>query len=310
MAKVYKEGQNSKKVRIIVVAAVAAVFLIILISNCFASIPTGHTGIITTFGKVENETFEAGLHFKLPWQQVIRMDNRNIKSTTNLSCFSSDIQEVSIVYSINYQIEKSNAQTIYKTIGTDYYETVMMPRIQSSVKKYIARYNAETLIEKRDELSTLIYDELVEDLANYHIQVISTSIENIDFTDAFTAAVEAKQVAAQNKLQAQIEQETATLEAQAAAERAVISANATAETQVIAANSEAEVVKIQADSAEYQGQKDAAINDAIAASLTPDLIKYYYIMQWNGELPDTYVSSEDFLSLLDIQVDGQTNTND
>ena len=98
--------------------------------------------------------------------------------------------------------------------------------------------------------------------------------------------------------------------AQAAAERAVISANATAETQVIAANSEAEVVKIQADSAEYQGQKDAAINDAIAASLTPDLIKYYYIMQWNGELPDTYVSSEDFLSLLDIQVDGQTNTND
>lgn len=303
MAKVYKEGGNpSKTIGIIAGVAAALIALIILISLCFTSVPTGHTGIITTFGKVENETLEAGLHFKLPWQKVIKMDNRNIKSTLNLSCFSSDIQEVTIVYSINYQIEKANAQTIYKSIGVDYYETVMMPRIQSSVKKFTALYTAEDLIEKREELSSSIYSDLVADLANYHIEVISTSVENIDFTDAFTAAVEAKQVAAQNKLQKQIEQDTATIQAEAAAERAIIAANAEAKTQEIQAEAEAKVVRIQADSAEYQGQKDAAINNAIAGSLTPELIRYYYILHWNGKLPETYVSSDDFLSLLDIQV--------
>ena len=302
MAKIYTEnGNKQSKGFLIGIVAVVVVLLIIAISSCLTSVPTGHTGIITTFGKVEENTYESGLHLKLPWQQVIKMDNRNQKSSIELACFSSDIQEVNIIYSINYQIEKANAQTIYKEIGTDYYQTVMMPRIQSAVKKHTALYNAEALIEKREELSTSIYNDLLADLAEYHIQVISTSIENIDFTDAFTQAVEAKQVAAQNKLQAQIEQEKANLEAEAAAERAVISAEAQAKTQKIAAEAEAEVVKIQADAAEYQGQKDASINDAIAASLTPDLIRFYYVQAWNGELPETYVSNEEFLSLLEIQ---------
>ena len=302
MAKIYTENGNKKSKGLIIgIVAAVAVLLIITLSTCLTSVPTGHTGIITTFGKVEENTYESGLHIKLPWQQVIKMDNRNQKSSIELSCFSSDIQEVNIIYSINYQIEKANAQTIYKEIGTDYYQTVMMPRIQSAVKKYTAQYNAEALIEKREELSTSIYNDLLNDLANYHIQVISTSIENIDFTDAFTQAVESKQVAAQNKLQAQIVQETANLEAEAAAERTVISAEAEAKTEIIAAEAAAEIVKIQADSAEYQGQKDAAINNALASSLTPDLIKFYYVQAWNGELPETYVSNEDFLSLLEIQ---------
>ena len=50
-----------------------------------------------------------------------------------------------------------------------------------------------------------------------------------DFTDAFTNAVEAKQVAAQNKLKAQTEQEQATMEEEARAKRAIITANAEAE---------------------------------------------------------------------------------
>ena len=93
--------------------------------SCVASVPTGHTGIVTTFGQVEDYTYEAGIHFKLPWQEVVNMDNRNQKATVDLNCFSSDIQEVAVTYTINYQIQKSNAQTIYKTIGTSYFNTVI-----------------------------------------------------------------------------------------------------------------------------------------------------------------------------------------
>ena len=314
MAKVYTPGgtKNPKSAFIVGAVIAAVILIVILVSSCMTTVPAGHTGIITTFGKVENETLEAGLHFKLPWQNVTKMDNRNQKQIVELSCFSSDIQEVTILYSINYQIEKANAQEIYKTIGVNYYETVMLPRIQSMVKKHTALYDAETLIEKREELSTAIYTDLLNDLANYHIRVITTSIENIDFTDAFTAAVEAKQVAAQNKLQAQIEQEKAIIEAEAAARRAEIAADADAKVKQIQAEADAKVKQIQADADLYKGEKEAEINDALSGSLTPELIKYYYIEAWNGKLPDTYVSSEDFLSLLDIQVKAgeQISTNE
>lgn len=305
MSTIYKGKQptSPKKIGLIVGLAVVALLAIVLAATCMTSVPTGHTGIITTFGKVENQTLEAGMHFKLPWQKVVKMDNRNQKSTLTLTCFSSDIQEVDVIYTINYQIDKANAQTIYKSVGTDYFNTVMTPRIQEAVKKQVALYTAETLIDSREKLSTEIYDVLVADLANYHVQVITTSIENIDFTDAFTAAVEAKQVAAQNKLKAETKQEQATMEAEAAAERAKINAQAQADAAKIAAEAEAQVAKIEADAAEYKRQKEASANKDLAASLTPELLEYFYINGWDGKLPETYVSQEDFASILDLTKD-------
>jgi regulator of protease activity HflC (stomatin/prohibitin superfamily) len=282
---------------------IIGVFLII--ASCFTTIPTGYTGIVTTFGKVEDITLEAGINTKAPWQKIIKMDNRNQKAIIEMLCFSSDIQEVSIKYSVNYQINKETASTIYRTIGTDYYNTVMLPRIQEAVKSVIARYTAETLVENRTQFSTEIYNVLLKDLSSYHIEIITASVEDIDFTDAFTNAVEAKQVAAQKKLQAEIEQAQKTMEQQAAAERAVVQAKAEAEVAVIQAEADLEITKIQADAAEYAGQKDAAVNNAIANSLTPELLYYYYIKGWNGELPSTYISQEDFYSLFEVKASNQ-----
>ena len=257
-----------------------------LVAGMFAVVPTGHTGILTTFGRVENTTLEAGLHFKLPVQEVVVMDNRTQKSVVDLSCFSSDIQEVSVRYSINYQIQKSDAQNIYKTIGENYYDVVMQPRIEVAVRSVIAKYTAETLIENRDILSSQITAILLEELSVYNIDVVNTAIEDMDFSDVFTQAVEAKQVAQQELLKAQTEQEQKTMEEQAAADRQVISAEANAEVAKIQAQADKEVLQIQADAAEYAGQKDAAVNKALSDSLTDVLLEYYAIKQWDGKMPE------------------------
>ena len=123
--------------------------------------------------------------------------------------------------------------------------------------------------------------------------MVSTSLANIDFTDAFTNAVEAKQVAEQNKLRAQTEQEQAIIEANAAAERQVIQAQANADSAVLAAKADAEVQQIGADAAEYAGKKEAAILSNIGEQMTkyPGLEKYYYYQNWNGKLPQTVLGS-------------------
>ena len=272
-------------------AALASIALVGF--GCIASVPTGHTGILTTFGKVEDVTLEAGLHFKLPVQEVVCIDNRTQKSQLNLTAFSSDIQEVTVAYSINYQIDKKNAQNIYKTIGTGYYQVVMEPRIQVAVKSVIARYTAESLVEKRGQLSSEITEILRGEMNSYSIEVVNTAIENLDFSDAFTDAVEAKQVAQQNLLKAQTEQNQKTMEANEAAERQRIAAEAEAKVSVIAAEADKEVLQIQADAAEYAGQKDAAVNKALAETLTDELLRYYLIKQWNGILPSYLVTGAD-----------------
>ena len=120
-----KKGLASLILTLAILAGAGSVAL-----ACFQTVPTGHTGVVTTFGRVENTTLDSGVHFVLPWQQVVKMDNRVQKQTVELSCFSSDIQEVNLTYTINFQIKKSDAQNIYRTIGVDYYATVIKDLVQ------------------------------------------------------------------------------------------------------------------------------------------------------------------------------------
>ncbi len=275
------------KIGKIIAFSLSAIFVIIMLLSCFVSVPAGFTGVPVTFGKVANYTLDSGFHFKNPFTEVVKMDNRIQKHTVHLSAFSKDIQETEVTYTINYQISKDNAMTIYRTIGKEYFDTVIAPNISEAVKTATAHYTAESLVNNRDKLAQEIEDILIELLKRYNIVIVGTSIEDLDFTDAFTNAVEAKQVAQQNKLRAQTEQEQATMEEEAKAKRAIISANAEAEQAIIAANADLEVVKIQAEASLYAGQREAEMNQRISEALTKELIDYYWIKQWNGELPTT-----------------------
>ena len=252
--------------RIVATVLVVVIALIFAIS-CFSFVPTGHTGVITLFGKVEDYTLDSGVHFKNPFARVIKMDNRIQKESVELSCFSSDIQEVEVVFTLNYQISKEYAMNIYKTIGKNYFDTAVSPIITESVKTVAARYTAEDLINKRNELAMAIETDMKEKLLIFNIELVSTSIEDMDFTDAFTDAVEEKQVAAQNKLKAETE----------AAQRV---AEAEAEAQIRRVTAEAEAYEIL-----QRAEAEAQANQKLAESITDRLIEYRYYEVWDGKLP-------------------------
>lgn len=266
--------------------------LILIVISCIGIVPTGYTGILTTFGAVEDRTIQAGINFIAPWQKVVTMDNRAQKVEIQTQAFSSDIQQVDIVMSVNYSIDQQTARELYRTVGKNYYENIMYPRILENTKAIFSQYTAENLISQRETLSYSIADLMKDNMVSYGIAIISMAIEDIDFTDAFTNAVEAKQVAAQNKLTAETQQAQKTMEQEAEAERAIIAANAQAQQDIIAAQADLEVVKIQADAALYAGEREANMNERIAAALSDDLINYYWIKQWDGQLPSTVLGSD------------------
>ena len=268
----------------LIIAGVCLVVLLIVFLTCTATVETGYTGIVTTFGKVEDVTLEAGLHLKSPFQRIIAMDNREQKTSFTTEAFSSDIQQVDITGSINYAINKSTAMNLFKEVGTDYFNKLVYPRMLEITKGVFSKYSAENLVANREKLSQDIRDGLYAELQNYGINVISLSIENLDFTDAFTDAVEAKQVAAQRKLQAEIEQAQMTMESQQQAERQRINAEAAANVAKINADADAYATKVRSEA-------EAEANKKIAESLTENLIRFNEVKNWDGKLP-TYMAGE------------------
>lgn len=283
-----KKRKSYSKIILIVSVILAVIFLVL---SMIAMVPTGYTGIKTTFGKVDNNTLSSGINFKLPWQNVINMDNREQKSAFQLESFSKDIQQVDIQGSINFSIDKTTAMNLYRDVGVEYMTILIQPRVLEDVKIVIAKYTAEKLVENRQNASDEIFALLKDELSQKGINVISFAIENIDFTDAFESAVEAKQVATQEKQKAQTEQERQTMEMQQKAERDRIQAQAAADVQKIEADAKAYAVKVEAEA-------QAKANKEIAATLSDPLIRYNMIHQWDGKLP---LVSSDGGNLIDLR---------
>lgn len=264
----------------------------------FGKVPTGNVGILTRFGKVKDDSVGEGLCVKKWFDKITNMSLKTQKLEMTISAFSKDLQEVNVKVAINHNIDKDTASRLYQTVGVDYEDILIKPSAEEDTKVVFSGYSAEGLIGNRDELPNKVLELLQISMNPYGIMISKVTIEDIDFKDAFTDAVERKQVATQDKLTAQIEQEKKTLETEAQAERDIIKANTEAEKAKIAAEADLEVTKIQADAAEYAGQKEAAKNKAIAEFLTTELLDYYRILQWNGKLP--VVMGEGMMPLVDV----------
>ena len=281
-----------KKIAKIVALAIAALLVVILLGDSFATVPVGSTGILLTFGKVEDgKALSEGLHIKLPLvQRIVSMDNRVKKLELNTEAFSKDIQTVSATLAVNYRLQAEKSFAIYKTHGTQYEQNIIVPAAHEVLKSVCAQYTAEELISKRAESSDMMRDELDGKLSGMGITVTDFNIIDFDFSDEFINAVEAKQVAEQVKKKAATENETAIAQAErekqvsikqseAEAERVRIEAEAQAQSTLIAAQAKADAVKLAADAEAYRMENEGKY-------VTASLIDKILAENWDGKLPN------------------------
>jgi regulator of protease activity HflC (stomatin/prohibitin superfamily) len=270
------------KITIIALVVMIVIGVIIDIVNptygwC-ATVPAGHVGVVEHFGQVRESTLQPGFHMTGFFEHVHPVDIRTQRHNYNTEAFSSDIQQVGLMIAVNENISPDAAYKLYTTVGMNYLENLLEPRLMENAKVVISKYTAESLIANREKLSAEVLVKMQADMVQYGINVTAISIENIDFTDQYEAAIEAKQVATQEKQKAQTEQERMTMEETQQAERKRIAAQAAADVQKINADAEAYAITAKADA-------EAEANKKLNASLTVDLIEYNKILHWNGQLP-------------------------
>lgn len=257
-----------------------------------ASVPAGHVGVVEHFGQVRESTLQPGFHMTGFFEHVHPVDIRTQRHNYNTEAFSSDIQQVGLMIAVNENISPDAAYKLYTTVGMNYLENLLEPRLMENAKVVISKYTAESLIANREKLSAEVLVKMQADMTQYGINVTAISIENIDFTDQYEAAIEAKQVATQEKQKAQTEQERMTMEAEQSAKRKKIEADAAAEVQKINADAEAYAIAAKAEA-------EAEANKKLNESITNELINYNQILRWDGKLP-TFMGGESTMPILNF----------
>lgn len=284
MKKLFKSGAF-----IVVLIVVLAAQL----ANSFTRVPVGSTGIMVTFGRVQDgSTLSEGLHFHVPFaQEIVSLDNRIQKLELNTEAFSKDIQTVSAKLAVNYRLRPEMSFAVYKTHGTNYEQNIIIPATHEVLKSVSAQYTAEELISKRAESSDKMRDELDSKLTDMGITVTDFNILDFDFSEDFINAVEAKQVAEQVKKKAATENETAIAQAEREKQVAIKKAEADAEKVRIEAEAKANAVKLAAEAEAFRLQ---SINE----NLTDYTIRNTIAENWDGKLPA--VVGSDSMSIMEL----------
>jgi regulator of protease activity HflC (stomatin/prohibitin superfamily) len=229
----------------------------------FRTVQERQVGVITRFGTV-NRVADAGVVIKLPWplERMNKMDTSIQKEQQESAAATKDLQDVKATLALNYALDDRTAVNIYKTIGPDYKERIIIPAVQESFKAASAQYTASELVTERTKVKAAAYDVIKDRLEKYDIRVVDLNIVNFTFSPEYSAAIEAVQVANQNVAKARQELETTKVEA----EKAIQAANGAAEAQRL------------------QQQ-----------TLTPLMVQKMAIDKWNGVLPTTNAGEVPFI---------------
>jgi len=269
------EGLNIPK---IIGHAIIALVVIVVLFGSFGVVDAGERGVKTRLGNVVG-IVEPGLYFKMPLiegvtKMSVRTQSVTYERENPLASASSDLQDVSIASVTNYHVDPTKVVELYvqyKSLEA-FEESVIRPAVRDTVKATASQFTAADLVTKRPEFAGKVAITLNERLADTYVVVEQSNITDLQFSESFSKAIEAKVTAVQEAEAAKNTLERIKYEAQ----QTIETAKATAESQ-----------RIQAQSLAAQGGEDYVALKAIE--------------KWDGHYPGTYMGPSSNIPLITIK---------
>lgn len=180
----------------------------------FATVQAGYRGVITTFGKPQEEVLGEGLHIVVPIIQTMNLVRVSlVRSDDTGEAASKDLQTVHATITLNYHADPAAAVSIFRDLGNEPEVRVIQPAVQEAVKSVTANFTAEELISKREVVRNQIMKHLSTKMERHGLAVDEMAITNFSFSKSFNEAIEAKTTAEQLKLKADRDLERIKVEA-------------------------------------------------------------------------------------------------
>lgn len=286
-----------------VIGAITSVVLgaaIALFGMSFVIIPSGYTGVKTTFGQIAEETLPNGFNWKTPFIESIEIVN-NKQQDAGFAQKDSKIwgetSEKIPVYmadvTVTYQIDNEKSAWIYTNVSDYKSQLISDAMVASALKNAAVQFTAEQ-VTVRSNIEPTAQKELQESLDNKYgenvVHILKVVINNMDFEDSYNEAINQKNLAAKQAeaqaIQNQIEIDKATKDAET--QRIAAEAQATAETAK--AQGEADAIRIKAEA-------EAEANHKLSESLTDNVLRNKLYDRWNGELPKVSNDSAPLVSI-------------
>ncbi len=167
---------------------------LLFLSSVFTIVGPGERGVVVTHGEVTGQVFDEGFHFKMPIvTKVVKMDVKfQMLNLLQAPATSKDGESITVDIHAKYSLESDKVSTIYKAQQNNYESELIKPAFQDAISQSIAQYQASKLLVDRVQISNLIAENLGKSLKQFHINVQEIFLENIEFSESYSSALEKK----------------------------------------------------------------------------------------------------------------------
>jgi prohibitin 1 len=193
----------------------AAIFALIFFFSSVISIPTGHVGIPTLFGRVTGETLGEGIHIINPLKAVekLSIQTQSVKESANVP--SNEGLILALDTSLLFHLDRSMAAEVYQKVGANYAEKIVEPTLRAAIRSSTSSHTANALYTNARELvQQQIQDQLTKELAPRGVIVENILLRDVQLPAMLKGSIEAKQQAEQDALRMSFILQKETQEAQ------------------------------------------------------------------------------------------------
>jgi regulator of protease activity HflC (stomatin/prohibitin superfamily) len=167
--------------------------VVIAVSQLWTIIPAGHTGVVDFLGNVSDNTLKPGVNFVNPMAKVEKMSIKTQELKELMSVPSKEGLSVDLEISLLFKLNSEKANDIYKTVGPNYAEIILVPQFRSVVRGVTARYEAKALYTaSREKLAGEILEELEKLVGPRGITVEQAPLRQIQLPARLTQSIEEK----------------------------------------------------------------------------------------------------------------------
>jgi prohibitin 1 len=237
-----------------------------------------------------------GLHWIIPGERVARYSisrqtytmsavasEGNVTGDDSIRARTKDGQEVLIDASVIYQIDPTQVVNLHIIWQNRYEAGVVRALSRGIIRDVASQYGVEEIVSsKRAEMEGTITDTLAKEMSGNSLLLVQFVVRDIHFSDEYAKAVEQKQIAEQQALQA----EFVVKQKQQEALQAIETAKGSAESVKINAQGQADARLIQA-----KAEADALTMIAASLKNNPDLLTYQYITKLAPNVQVMYLPS-------------------
>jgi len=180
---------------------VIAVVILILLLASTTSVPTGHVGVLTLFGRVTGDVLPEGIHLINPLKSVTKLSVQTQSRKESASVPSKEGLMLALDTSLLFRLDREKSAKVLQTVGEDYVEKVVEPELRSAIRGATAAHSSNDLYTNGRELvQQQIENDLKSQLAPRGVIVEAVLLRDVQLPALLKASIEAKQQAEQEAL--------------------------------------------------------------------------------------------------------------